>query len=69
MASVKGKKHAHDHVGEARVYCGGKVVTGPDRIYFYLAFAMTFIPSVVFIAAVYVLRRDPQLFFPPFLAP
>lgn len=67
MASTKGKKALPYNIGESLVYCQGKIVTGPDRIYFYLAFGMTFLPSVVFMAAVYVLGCDPGAVFTSFL--
>lgn len=37
-----------------RFGCRGRVITGPDRKYFWMAFLMIIIPAVAFLAAVYV---------------
>lgn len=37
-----------------RFSCGGRLITGPDRKFFWSAFVMIIIPGIAFIAAVYV---------------
>jgi hypothetical protein len=37
--------------------CHGRLITGPDRKYFWAAFCMIIVPCVAFLAAVYVLFR------------
>lgn len=48
------KKKVFVEAGESRVFCKGKLVTGPDRLYFYFAFLMTLLPTAAFMAFVYV---------------
>lgn len=38
--------------------CRGRLITGPDRKYFWMAFGMIIIPAVAFLAAVYVLYAN-----------
>ena len=40
-------------VNKNRFACHGRLITGPDRKYFWLAFAMIVIPGIAFLAAVY----------------
>ena len=41
-------------VNKNRFGCRGRLITGPDRKYFWLAFIMIVIPGIAFLAAVYV---------------
>ena len=42
-------------VNKNRFGCRGRLITGPDRKYFWLAFIMIIVPGIAFLAAVYVL--------------
>ena len=55
-AKRKPRRVYKESVNLNRFGCRGRVITGPDRKYFWMAFGMFIVPAIAFLAAVYVLR-------------
>lgn len=55
--ATKGKRAYKDWPAENTFYCKGRLLTGPDRTYFYFTGSSILFPGIVFLAGVYVEKK------------